>query len=442
MSALFAAVLFFARPFMSLWATWRQQDLSWMPRPAGASHAVADGPSADRVLIIGSGPAVGWGVTSHDLALAGSLSRALRAMTGRGVIVDVIADPTMGAANLAPVIAAVKLGNYDAVVTTVGVNDALRGISPRAWARHIGLALEVWSDRVAQGNLLLMVGVTSITTIPTFDGSGGWLAEQLVRRLNAITERLANPLPTVRTLPLPAAFSPRGAADRHTPADYASWAAVIAHEMADPLNRAFSAHASQDDTRRQRAVDRMTSGIDDAPEVVEAVKSSQASLDKIVTMAAAALHAPTAVVTVLGPDRQWHVARYGLDLEGVPIAQSFCAVAVRQEEALIVPDASHDPRFAGNPLVTADGGIRYYAGMPLQDPQGRYFGALCVIDSRPRNVTSSSDLSVLRKLASAAQNSIWNAILGDSARIARPAPQVEHPDSPVDCQREPEPSAV
>ena len=41
--------------FYWLWASWRQQDLSWMPRPEGAPHAVADGPSADRVLIIGSG---------------------------------------------------------------------------------------------------------------------------------------------------------------------------------------------------------------------------------------------------------------------------------------------------------------------------------------------------------------------------------------------------
>lgn len=413
-----------------------------MPRPVGASHAVADGPSADRVLIIGSGPAVGWGVSSHDLALAGSLARALRAMTGRGVIVDVIADPDMGAANLAPIIAGAKLGDYDAVVTTVGINDALRGASPWSWRRHIRLALDVWADRVSQGNLLLMVGVTSITTIPTFVGGGGWWADRLVRRLNAITERLADPLPTVRTLPLPAMPSPDGPAGRHTPADYAAWSAVIAHELASPLDLAFSAHEPESGPSRRRAVDRMTSGIEDAPEVVKALKSSQASLDKIVTMAAAALRAPTAIVTVLGPDRQWHVARYGIDLEGVPIEQSFCAIAVRQEETLIVPDAPHDPRFALNPLVTAEGGIRYYAGMPLQDPQGRYFGALCVIDSRARNVTASADLTVLRKLASAAQNSIWNAILGDGQRLAKPAPGLEHPVPPVDRRRDPEPAPV
>lgn len=387
-----------------------------MPRPTGAPHAVADGPSADRILIVGSGPAVGWGVASHDLALAGSLARALRSLTGRGVIVDVIATPQMTSANLAPIIGGARLSDYDAIVTTVGINDALTGTSMRAWRRNMHLALEVWRNRVAQGNLLLLVGATSITTIPTFVGGGGWLADLLVRRFNDITDRLADPLPTVRTLPLPAVPSPEGASGRHTPADYASWAAVIAHELAAPLDLAYSEHDSIEGRRRMRAVDRMTSGIADAPELVKRLHGAQASLDKIVTMAAAALHAPTAVLTVLGPDRQWHVARYGLDLEGVPLEQSFCAIAVRNEETLVVPDAPHDPRFADNPLVTMVDGIRYYAGMPLQDPQGRYFGALCVVDSRPRNVTTPTDLSVLRKLATAAQSTIWGAIFSEGAR--------------------------
>ena len=436
MSALLAAAVFVSRPFMRLWASWRQQDLSWMPRPTGAPHAVADGPSADRVLIIGSGPAVGWGVASHDLALAGSLARALRSMTGRGVIVDVIANPEMTAANLAPIIGGARLSDYDAVVTTVGVNDALTGTSPRVWRRNIRLALEIWRNRVAQGNLLLMVGMTSITTIPTFVGRGGWFADLLVRRLNEITDRLADPLPTVRTLPLPAVPSPEGPAGRHTPADYAAWAAVIAHELAGPLDLAYSEHDSVEGRRRSRAVDRMTSGIADAPDLVRLLQGAQASLDKIVTMTAAAMNAPTALVTVLGPDRQWHVARYGIDLEGVPIEQSFCAIAVRNEETLVVPDAPHDPRFASNPLVTDDDGIRYYAGMPLQDPQGRYFGALCVVDSRPRNITTPTDLSVLRKLATAAQSTIWGAIFSDGGRVAHPGALPEAPTSPVDLRPE------
>lgn len=357
-------------------------------------------------------------------------------MTGRGVIVDIIANPAMTSANLAPIIGGARLSDYDAVVTTVGINDALNGTSPRVWRRNVGLALEVWRNRVAQGNLLLMVGMTSISTIPTFVGGGGWFADRLVRRLNEITDRLADPLPTVRTLPLPALPSSEGASGRHTPADYAAWAAVIAHELAGPLDLAYSVHDSLEGRRTSRAIDRMTSGIADAPDLVKLLHGSQAPLDKIVTMAAASLHAPTALLTVLGPDRQWHVARYGIDLEGVPIEQSFCAIAVRNKETLIVPDAPHDPRFASNPLVTDAGGIRYYAGMPLHDPQGRYFGALCVIDSRPRNMTTSSDLSVLSKLATAAQNTVWSAIFSEGGRVAHPGASHDAPTSPVELRPE------
>ena len=46
-------------------------------------------------------------------------------LTGRGVIVDVIANPEMTSANLAPIIGGARLSDYDAVVTTVGINDAL-----------------------------------------------------------------------------------------------------------------------------------------------------------------------------------------------------------------------------------------------------------------------------------------------------------------------------
>ena len=57
--------------------------------------------------------------------------------------------------------------------------------------------------------------------------------------------------------------------------------------------------------------------------------------------------------------------------------------STRPSAMLVVPDATADPRFAGNPLVTgAIGGIRFYAGAPLMH-EGAALGALCVIDQKP-----------------------------------------------------------
>jgi PAS domain S-box-containing protein len=49
-----------------------------------------------------------------------------------------------------------------------------------------------------------------------------------------------------------------------------------------------------------------------------------------------------------------------------------------------VRDASLDPRFALNPMVTGERHIRFYAGQPLKSEEGLPLGTLCVIDTAPR----------------------------------------------------------
>ena len=61
-----------------------------LPRPTDATIAHASGNNPDRMLLLGSGPAMGYGVLSHDLALPGQLARQISAASGRGVTVDVV----------------------------------------------------------------------------------------------------------------------------------------------------------------------------------------------------------------------------------------------------------------------------------------------------------------------------------------------------------------
>ncbi|MDO9589736.1 MAG: GAF domain-containing protein, partial [Microcella sp.] len=310
--------------------------------------------------------------------------------------------PAMTAANLAGVLGGARLDQYDAVVTTVGTNDAVRFTTPIEWRARIARALDTWNTRVRHGNLLLMVGIQPIRSISIFNGFPGRLADSLATRLNAITDELAAPFDTVATTVLPSlgpeSFSSLG---RRTPADYEIWAAEIAAELVDHLD--CSAQAGG---RPRTHVDRMTSGIEDGEAFASMLADDANRLEHIVTMAAAGLHAPSAVLTVLGPDTQWHVARFGIDVESVPIEQSFCAVAVRNDDGMVVPDAAHDPRFSSNPLVTSNA-VRYYAGIPIEDPQGRRVGALCVVDSAPRNHTTEAELNLLRGLAERVQQIVW-----------------------------------
>jgi PAS domain S-box-containing protein len=50
----------------------------------------------------------------------------------------------------------------------------------------------------------------------------------------------------------------------------------------------------------------------------------------------------------------------------------------------VVPDLARDPRFRGNPLVTGNPPLRFYAGTLLETPEGLPLGTLCVLDREPR----------------------------------------------------------
>jgi len=111
------------------------------------------------------------------------------------------------------------------------------------------------------------------------------------------------------------------------------------------------------------------------------------AFDAIVAEAARVCGAPIALVSLVDEHRQWFKAAVGLEVSETPRIDSFCAHTVLQSgQPLVVTDALRDARFSGNPLVTGDPGIRFYAGVPLHDATQQVLGTLCVIDRRPRDL--------------------------------------------------------
>jgi PAS domain S-box-containing protein len=109
-------------------------------------------------------------------------------------------------------------------------------------------------------------------------------------------------------------------------------------------------------------------------------------LDAIAALAADICETPIALLTLVDAERQWFKSRVGLERCETPRGDSFCAYALHSTGVLVVPDALQDARFAGNPLVTAEPRIRFYAGAPLVAETGEVLGTLCVIDRRPRGL--------------------------------------------------------
>ena len=122
--------------------------------------------------------------------------------------------------------------------------------------------------------------------------------------------------------------------------------------------------------------------------------------DDLVRLAANLCGTPIAAVSLVDSDRQWFKASVGLDVSETPREVSFCAHAMLDTDRVMeVPDATHDARFADNPLVTGDFHLRLYAGAALVTPTGQSLGALCVIDrvARPLTPEQRDGLAILAR---------------------------------------------
>ncbi|MEN2708996.1 ATP-binding protein [Sphingomonas sp. NPDC092331] len=111
------------------------------------------------------------------------------------------------------------------------------------------------------------------------------------------------------------------------------------------------------------------------------------AFDEVVRLAADICETPIALVSFVGSDRLFFKAAHGVDLLGMDRDMSFCESALLQDELMLVPDASQDPRFAETPLVAGDSHIRFYAGAQLRTAEGLPIGTLCVLDAKPRTLS-------------------------------------------------------
>lgn len=152
--------------------------------------------------------------------------------------------------------------------------------------------------------------------------------------------------------------------------------------------------------------------------------SQRVALDRAAQQAADVFAMPLAMVSLVDERHRICQGVAGLDEAGpaferiVPREDTLCAEVVAQAATLVVEDTERDPRCAALQSVQR-AGIRFYAGAPLRDGDGRVIGALCVLDHVPRRL-AAAERSLLERLADDASTLLERSEA--AAKAPRPAP--------------------
>ena len=220
----------FGRPVVRLWLHTAEMSDPLLPRPEDPDRREPPAHNDDRVLLVGNGATVGYGVLSHELSLAGHLGRQISQHTQRATHVSVIADSSMTAGSATTTLADVDFAPYDGVVLTVGVNEALSLTSLERWQRELDQLLR--SVRASMPRLrVFMVAIppmNSITAVPSFVE---WITDRHARVLNlALIQTCAR---FDRVTYLPFAPGPSNDVGRYRSTEtYREWSSLISGEVA------------------------------------------------------------------------------------------------------------------------------------------------------------------------------------------------------------------
>jgi GAF domain-containing protein len=384
-----------ARPLIGVWLaisphSWRRRVMA-----DDSPHVHARGTDPDRVLLAGDGAASGRGVLTHELGLPGFLARSLSALTGRAADIDIVVSADMTMESCRGALRTVDLFRFDVIVLTLGANEALSLKDIHEWRTVLHALLDDLEQRAPAATWIFLLQVPLFSVNPHFPSGLADIVDQHVADLNQVMQDLAALRPCVEVITLPDA----GPFEREGPHLYQRWADGIAVPIStalDPARSSTDDKEEPDESARQLALNEMETGAGGTDPV----------LNGLAAYARRVFGMPIAAVTIIDEDVQLMKAVDGMDPILVPREHSFCATTIRHATHLVIEDAASDPRFQHYPTVTGEPHFRSYAGYPIESPDGRRIGALCVLDTAPRRF-AALELELLRDLAQHAQERLW-----------------------------------
>ncbi|MCP9291015.1 GAF domain-containing sensor histidine kinase [Gracilimonas sediminicola] len=143
------------------------------------------------------------------------------------------------------------------------------------------------------------------------------------------------------------------------------------------------------ESERQQAVERYNI-LDTLPEE---------EFDSLVELAAIVTESSMSQMNILDHNRQWTKAAHGLESgTNCDRSEAVCAHTILADGSMEITDLSKDDRFKDASFVEHDPHHRFYSGYPLKTKDGFNIGALCVLDSEPKEL-SDTQRKALRTIA-------------------------------------------
>lgn len=384
---------------MKLWSSAAKHELDALPRPLEVASTHVPGPHPLRVLIMGTGIAMGYGVLNHDLAVPGHLGRQISAATGRGVDVDVFAELEMTPSRCREMLLDLGTSRYDAIILMIGMWDCFTVAPTEQWGADFDALIDDLHFRTPIGQDVFVVSVPPSPLARMVAGAPRWVIDFHADELNEQLGRVCALHPTVTMIQVCEVAADD--VERHRSSQTYR---AIAERIAPALTAAFTTPGRPrlrmldriDEAHRQEALDRLNI-VDTAPEE---------RFDRIVVLAQRMFGTASAAVSFIDGNRQWFKAKRGVDFDQTLRRDAFCDVTIAMPGALVVEDATMDVRFMENPMVLDDTHIRFYAGFPIEAPDGERVGTMCIFDTEPREFTED-DIIALRSIAMLVQDELW-----------------------------------
>ncbi len=140
---------------------------------------------------------------------------------------------------------------------------------------------------------------------------------------------------------------------------------------------------------------------------------------RLTSLARRLFNLPIAMVNLIDAVDMWPKAEEGICVGRVPRETTLCNLVI-DGDPLIVPDLAADPRFASLPGIS-QGGLRFYAGVPITTPSGHILGVFCVLDRQPRPDFQGDQVAMLEQLAGIAMDQLSLDKVQREAAVAQKA---------------------